>query len=72
MKNGMTIQETKTWPDLALGLYERLTGRRSEITYEFDDLNVDVPSKAGEGAEHARWILNGSIKIRTSDQPENN
>ena len=61
-----TIQETKNWPDLAVGLYERLTGLGSEISYEFEDMEVEVPSKAGEGAEHALWKLNGTIKVRTS------
>lgn len=71
-KNGMSIHETKTWPDLALGLYERLTGRRSQISYEFHNLKVNVPSKTGPDAEHALWTLNGTLKIHTSDQPETN
>jgi hypothetical protein len=36
----MNEQHTKTWPDLAIGLYERLTGRNAEITYEFVDTYV--------------------------------
>ena len=59
--------ETKTWPELAIGLFDALTGRGAEITYEFEDMTVMVPSKAGEGAEHAPWKLNGTIKIRTRD-----
>jgi len=30
------IDETTTWPDLAIGLYDRLTGRNAEIIYEFE------------------------------------
>ena len=26
--------ETKTWPELAGGLYDKLTGRGAEITYQ--------------------------------------
>lgn len=59
--------DTKTWPELAIGLYDKLTGRGAEITYEFDNMEIDVPSKAGEGATHARWRLNGRLKIRTRD-----
>ena len=66
LNNKPTIHETKNWPDLAVGLYERLTGLGSEISYEFEDLEVEVPSKAGAGAEHALWKLNGTIKVRTS------
>lgn len=61
------VAETRTWPELAIGLYERMTGRGAEITYEFDDLEVDVPSKVGADAEHAHWRLNGTLKIRTRE-----
>jgi hypothetical protein len=58
---------TKTWPDLAIGLYDRLTGRNAEITYEFDNMDVHVPSGTGENAEHARWKLNGVVRVTTKD-----
>jgi len=63
----METQHTKTWPDLAVGLYDRLTGRNAEITYEFDAMNVKVPSGTGTQAEHAEWVLNGTLRIRTQD-----
>ena len=62
-----TNQDTKTWPELAIGLYDKLTGRNAEITYEFDNLNVMVPSKTGADAEHASWTISGTLKIRTRD-----
>ena len=58
---------TTTWPELGMSLYEALTGRGAEITYEFDNLVVDVPSSASEEGPHARWKLNGIVKIRTKD-----
>jgi hypothetical protein len=58
---------TKTWPDLAIGLYDRLTGRNAEITYEFTDMRVKVPSGTGAQAEHAEWVLSGAVTIRTRD-----
>ena len=63
----MNDAHTKSWPDLAIGLYDRLTGRNAEITYEFDNMHVKIPSGTGQNAEHAEWILSGTIKIRTSD-----
>ena len=60
-------QHTTNWPDLAIGLYDRLTGRNSEIVYEFDDLHISVPSGTGVDAEHAEWALTGSLKISTRD-----
>jgi hypothetical protein len=64
------IDETRTWPDLAISLYDRLTGRNAEITYQFDDMEVDVPSKAGDDPEHAHWRLNGSVTVRTRERDE--
>jgi hypothetical protein len=60
-------QHTKSWPDLAIGLYDRLTGRNAEITYEMEDLRVRVPSGTGAEAEHAEWHLSGTVRIRTRD-----
>ncbi len=61
-------QHTTTWPSLAAGLYEQLTGRNAEITYEFDDMHVHIPSGTGADASHAEWKLQGTLKIRTSEQ----
>jgi hypothetical protein len=66
----MSATETRTWPELAHGLYERLTGSNAEIAYEFERMTIDVPSKAGEGAAHARWELNGTLRIRTRNRDE--
>ena len=58
-------QHTTNWPDLAMGLYDRLTGKNAEITYEFENMKIQVPSGTGEQAEHAQWVLSGTMKIRT-------
>lgn len=64
------IEETRTWPELAIGLYERLTGRGAEITYDFEDMEVQVPNRVGEDAEHATWRLDGTLRIRTRESEE--
>lgn len=63
-----STQETTNWPDLAIGLYDRLTGRGAEITYEMDNLIVEVPSGASPDSPRARWVVNGGLRIRTRDQ----
>jgi hypothetical protein len=65
--NKTNVNETTTWPDLAIGLYDRLTGRGAEITYEMDNLSVEVPSSASPNASSARWVVNGGLRIRTRD-----
>jgi len=61
------IEETTTWPDLAISLYDRLTGRGAEITYEFEDMEVEVPSKVGADADHATWRVDGTVRITTEE-----
>ena len=60
-------KHTTTWPELAIGLYDKLTGRNAEITYDFQNLEVSVPSGTGAEAEHALWKVNGTLKIRTTE-----
>lgn len=67
MSNANTA-DTTTWPDLAIGLYDRLTGRNAEITYEADNLEVAVPSSTSDNASHATWRVSGTLRIRTRDQ----
>ncbi len=57
--------ETQTWPDLAIGLYDRLTDRNAEIAYSFDQLEIAVPSSTKSGSESAHWRLNGSVRVST-------
>jgi hypothetical protein len=63
-----TPEETTTWPEMAISLYDKLTGRGAEITYDFEDFELEVPSKAGGSADYATWRMNGKVKIRTRDE----
>ncbi len=56
-----------TWPDLAVALYDRLTGQRAEITYEFEQFAVQVPASAAPDAPSAHWKLDGKIRIHTAE-----
>jgi hypothetical protein len=62
----MADSSTK-WPDLAIGLYDKLTGRNAEITYEFNDVEINVPDGTGSDTQYANWKINGIVKIRTRD-----
>jgi hypothetical protein len=62
-----TDGHTQTWPDLAIGLYDRLTGRAAQITYDFDNMSVKVPSGTGDQASHAEWVVSGTVRISTQD-----
>jgi hypothetical protein len=68
MANTTTEKETHTWPELAIGLYDKLTGRGAQITYQFENMEVYVPSSTAQDSQQAKWKLNGVIKITTRDE----
>jgi hypothetical protein len=53
-----------SWPDLATSLWKSLTEHDAEISYEFEEMVVEVPSGVGSSADHATWRLNGLLKVR--------
>ncbi len=61
----MADQQTTDWPELAVGLFDRLTGRGAVINYDFDQMHVKIPSGVGADAKHAEWILSGKLSIST-------
>jgi hypothetical protein len=60
--------QTTNWPELAIGLYDKLTGRGAEITYSFDNMEIHIPSGTGDSAAHAKWKLDGTVRISTRDK----
>ena len=56
-----------TWPDFAIVLYDLLTGRKAEITYELDNMEIHVPIQTGPDPEYAVWKINGALKIRARE-----
>ncbi len=63
-----TKTKDATWPDFAAGLYDKLSGRGSLITYEFEDLSLYIPSKLGDDSDHFHWKMDGKIRISSEDQ----
>lgn len=63
----MATDTHTTWPELAIDLYDKLTGRGAEITYEFENLEIYIPNTTVAEATQAKWKLNGILKIRTRD-----
>lgn len=63
-----TNPASQTWPELAIDLYDKLTGRDAEISYSFDNLEIYVPSSTSPEAQHAKWKFNGSLRISTRNK----
>jgi len=52
---------------LADRLYDKLTGRNAEIIYEFDKMEIHIPSFQPLPQCRTRvWKLQGTVKIRTA------
>ena len=62
-----TQQDAATWPEFAEGLYGFLTGRGATIEYDLEKLEILVPRHAADNSPRAKWQLNGTIRIRTSE-----
>ncbi|HKQ21155.1 MAG TPA: hypothetical protein VJS91_03870 [Nitrososphaeraceae archaeon] len=56
------------WSDVVKEIVDKLTGKDMEVTYDFDNLEVDIPKATGpEGKElgSAKWKINGKFIIST-------
>ena len=60
--------EMKTeWADLLADLFDKLTGKEAEVTYTFDNLEINVPEAVGPDGKtlgSAKWTINGKILIK--------
>jgi len=59
-------EKRENWPDLPIGLYDKLTSRNAKITYEFSKFKLGIPS-AVDSNEKADWEMNGNLTISTSE-----
>ena len=66
-----TEQDTTNWPELAIGLYDKLTGRDAEICYRFDDFELHIPSSTAADATHAKWKMSGTVRVSTRNTAGN-
>ncbi|MGY6557962.1 MAG: hypothetical protein ACXIT9_01640 [Nitritalea sp.] len=60
-------EKIQSWPDLAIGLYEKLTGKGAIITYDFEEFSIGVPREVGS-TDYTTWKMNGKLKISTSER----
>jgi hypothetical protein len=69
---GKKVQESKSqWSELVSQLVDKLTGKDLAVTYEFNDLQIDIPKATGpDGKEigSAKWKVNGKFVISTEVQ----
>jgi hypothetical protein len=63
------LEDKSEWAELVSQLVDKLTGKDLAITYEFDDLQIDIPKATGPGGKEigsAKWKVNGKLVISTA------
>jgi hypothetical protein len=63
------LEDKSEWAELLSQLVDKLTGKDLAITYEFDDLQIDIPKATGPGGKEigsAKWKVNGKLVISTA------
>ncbi|MDQ4014643.1 MAG: hypothetical protein M3136_02640 [Thermoproteota archaeon] len=59
-------QAGSQWAEVIGQLFDRLTGKGASVTYEFNNLIIDMPKAQGPGGRDmgsAKWTINGRIVI---------
>ena len=72
--NEKSSQQNTQWANLMTDLFDKLTGKGAEISYNFERLEIDIPRAAGpQGHElgSAKWIVNGRLTITARTQTGN-
>jgi hypothetical protein len=63
---GTMQQSGSQWAEVIGQLFDRLTGKGASVTYNFEDLIIDLPRAQGPGGRDmgsAKWTINGRIVI---------
>jgi hypothetical protein len=54
--------------EVAQEMWSYLTGKGATVEYSFDNMLVEVPKTTGPDSPRAVWKLDGTLRIKTSDQ----
>jgi hypothetical protein len=61
-----STEQAAQWANLLTELFDRLTGKGTEVAYSFQNLEIDIPRAAGPSGRDlgsAKWVLNGRLTI---------
>ena len=68
MNEQISSSQANHWAEVIGQIMEKLMGKNVSMTYDFDDLTIDIPSARGPGGKDiggAEWKVNGKITITT-------
>ncbi len=61
-------EHTSQWSELISGIIDKLTGKDLQVTYSFDNLEIEIPKAYGPDGRQlggAKWKVDGKITIST-------
>jgi hypothetical protein len=71
-----TSQETSNqWAELTGQIIDKLIGKNMSMTYDSQNLIIDIPKAQGPGGKHmgsVQWTINGKIIITSEAYDKNN
>ena len=59
---GNTENKSSAMPEMALAFLEKLTGMNAEFSFDFDNMELQLPAK--KDAPETQVRLNGTLRIR--------
>ena len=62
-----TSKSSGQWADMLANIFDKLTGKEAEVTYTFENLEINVPEAVGPDGKtlgSAKWTINGKILIK--------
>ena len=71
-----TSEETSNqWAELSGQIIDKLIGKNMSMTYDFQNLIIDIPKAEGPGGKHmgsVKWTINGKITITSEAYAKHN
>lgn len=65
---GSSKEHLSEWSDMISKVIDKLTGKDLQVTYTFDDVEIEIQRANGSEGKHnagAKWKIDGKITIST-------
>lgn len=65
---GSSKEHLSEWSDMISKIIDKLTGKDLQVTYTFDDVEIEIQRAGGSDGKHqagAKWKIDGKVTIST-------
>jgi hypothetical protein len=62
------VESGSQWADVLREVVDKLTGKNMEVTYNFQNFEIEIPKATGPGGKElgsAKWRLDGKFTLST-------